>query len=377
MALREAMYRWCCCRKVPENTDRKASFIVRQKGSEVVSNISNAVTVSNGQVTTSSLKIAEVFGKKHCDVLRAIESLQVPDDFRKRTFAFSEYSAQNGIGKIVKYTMVVITRDGFTILVMGFTGAKAMQFKIAYLEEFNRMEAKLRELSAVPVQPELPLDSAPVPAGRFSALKYQGVEVIPADELRRRLGITRGQLGNWLHVHRPLVDGVDVFRISGVPDKLAFAMIKAGYPVNPNIISVNLYTRSGFAKAAARFVTVEPVSAPEPVPAPVPMLDIPLRDPKAPLREYHVTVSKEFLCDYSVTNLLAKLHKAGSDVEKEMIQAHFVRDLAWRFFPELTSEDRAALRELLAELQSEALTEEDRRAFEELREEALRMIRQQ
>lgn len=45
--------------------------------------------------------------------------------------------------------------------------------------------------------------------------------------------------------------------------------------------------------------------------------------------------------------------------------------------PELTSEDRAALRELLAELQAGALTDEDRRAFEELREEALRMIRQQ
>lgn len=45
--------------------------------------------------------------------------------------------------------------------------------------------------------------------------------------------------------------------------------------------------------------------------------------------------------------------------------------------PELTSEDRAALRELLAELQAGALTDEDRRAFEELRKEALRMIRQQ
>lgn len=37
MALREAVYRWCCCRKVPRNTDRKASFIVRQEGSEMIS----------------------------------------------------------------------------------------------------------------------------------------------------------------------------------------------------------------------------------------------------------------------------------------------------------------------------------------------------
>lgn len=216
----------------------------------MISNISNAVTVSNGQVTTSSLKISEVFGKKHCDVLRAIESLQVPDGFRKRNFALSEYSSQNGIGKTIKYPMYIITRDGFTLLVMGFTGAKAMQFKIAYLEEFNRMEAKLRELQAAPVQPELPMNA---PAEPFSPLKYKGIEVIPGGELRMRLGITEGQLGFWLHRYNPMIEGVDVFHINGVTDKLAFAMLKSGFTVSPNIISVTLYTRSGFVKAAARF----------------------------------------------------------------------------------------------------------------------------
>ena len=294
----------------------------------------SAVAVCNGAVRTTSLEVAKAFDKEHRNVCRDIEQIMVQVVGNSETLKIERFETtyKNNLGKDVKQRAYSLNKNAFMLLVMGFTGEKAMQIKIGFIKLFDLMEAKLRELQAVPVQPELPLDSAPVPAGRFSALKYQGVEVIPADELRRRLGITRGQLGNWLHVHRPLVDGVDVFRISGVPDKLAFAMIKAGYPVNPNIISVNLYTRSGFAKAAARFVTVEPVSAPEPVPAPVPMLDIPLRDPKAPLREYHVTVSKEFLCDYSVTNLLAKLHKAGYDVEKEMIQAHFVRDLAWRFF---------------------------------------------
>ena len=111
-----------------------------------VSTLSNAVAVSDGKVTTTSLKIAEVFGKLHKDVLKVIESLQVPDNFRERNFAPSEYTAQNGIGKTIKYPMYNITRDGFTLLVMGFTGAAAMQFKIAYLEEFNRMEAELRRM---------------------------------------------------------------------------------------------------------------------------------------------------------------------------------------------------------------------------------------
>ena len=112
------------------------------------------------------------------------------------------------------------------------------------------MEAKLRELQAAPVQPELPLNA---PAEPFSPLKYKGIEVIPGGELRMRLGITEGQLGFWLHRYNPMIEGVDVFHINGVTDKLAFAMLKSGFTVSPNIISVTLYTRSGFAKAAARF----------------------------------------------------------------------------------------------------------------------------
>lgn len=96
--------------------------------------LTNAVAVSDGKVTTSSLKIAEVFGKRHDDVMRTIESLQVPDDFKKRNFAELETPYQNGLGKEVKRKAYQITRDGFTLLVMGFTGAKAMEFKIAYLE---------------------------------------------------------------------------------------------------------------------------------------------------------------------------------------------------------------------------------------------------
>lgn len=214
------------------------------------SKLTNAVAVSDGKVTTTSLKIAEIFEKDHDKVIRAIESLQVPDNFKFSNFGVLEIPYKNGLGKTVLRKAYAITRDGFTILVMGFTGAKAMQFKIAYLEEFNRMEAKLRELQAAPVQPELPLNA---PAEPFSPLKYKGIEVIPGGELRMRLGITEGQLGFWLHRYNPMIEGVDVFHINGVTDKLAFAMLKCGFTVSPNIISVTLYTRSGFVKAAARF----------------------------------------------------------------------------------------------------------------------------
>lgn len=111
-------------------------------------NLEGLVTLNGTKPVTTSLRIAEVFGKKHCDVLRAIESLEIPEDFRKRNFASSGYQAQNGLGKTVNYKMYLITRDGFTLLAMGFTGKRAMQFKLAYINAFNEMERRLQNPSA-------------------------------------------------------------------------------------------------------------------------------------------------------------------------------------------------------------------------------------
>ena len=107
--------------------------------------VSNAVAVCNGKITTTSLKLAEVFGKEHKNVIRDIESLQVPEEWHKLNFEPMLYDAQVGNGAIRKNKAYTITRDGFTILAMGFTGARAMQFKLAYIEAFNAMERSLRE----------------------------------------------------------------------------------------------------------------------------------------------------------------------------------------------------------------------------------------
>ena len=90
--------------------------------------LSNAVAVSNGKVTTTSLKIAEVFGKLHKNVIRDIESLQVPDNWRKLNFEPSSATQKMPNGGTKNIPMYSITRDGFTLLVMGFTGKAAMQF---------------------------------------------------------------------------------------------------------------------------------------------------------------------------------------------------------------------------------------------------------
>lgn len=96
--------------------------------------------VNKEEVTVvTSLDIAETFEKRHADVLRDIEKMECSDEFRERNFALSSYkSAQNK-----SLPMYYITRDGFTLLVMGYTGDKAMRFKEAYIRQFNAMEKAL------------------------------------------------------------------------------------------------------------------------------------------------------------------------------------------------------------------------------------------
>ena len=104
----------------------------------------NAVKIINGKAVTTSRKIAEVFEKQHKDVLRVIRELDIPEDFGQRNFTPAEYEAVNNLGKAVKYPEYLITRDGFVILAMGFTGKKAMEFKVAYINAFNAMEEELK-----------------------------------------------------------------------------------------------------------------------------------------------------------------------------------------------------------------------------------------
>jgi len=91
------------------------------------------------------LRIAEYFSKAHKDVLKAISNLETTKDFQERNFSLSFYTRELPNGGSKKEPMYYITRDGFTLLAMGFTGKKAMQFKIAYINAFNEMEEMLQK----------------------------------------------------------------------------------------------------------------------------------------------------------------------------------------------------------------------------------------
>lgn len=97
------------------------------------------ISLHQGQPVTTSLKVAEVFGKQHKDVLRKIATLDCSKDFNERNFALVTY--QDGKGEArPAYEM---TKDGFIFVVMGFTGAKAAATKEAYINAVNWMAEQL------------------------------------------------------------------------------------------------------------------------------------------------------------------------------------------------------------------------------------------
>ena len=101
------------------------------------------VSVIDGQLTTTSRDIADCFGKRHDDVLKRIRSLDCTPEFRHRNFAEASYQVAGGQGATGTHTEYRITRDGFSFLCMGFTGAKAAQWKERYISTFNQMAEQL------------------------------------------------------------------------------------------------------------------------------------------------------------------------------------------------------------------------------------------
>ncbi|WP_448252885.1 Rha family transcriptional regulator [Ottowia oryzae] len=108
------------------------------------------LTVIDGRPTTTSLDVARHFGKRHDDVLKAVRNLlvELPED-HARNFSEMVVTIEIGSGARRESPAYRLTRDGFTLLAMGFTGKKALQFKLAYIAEFNRMEAALSSGAAL------------------------------------------------------------------------------------------------------------------------------------------------------------------------------------------------------------------------------------
>ncbi len=157
------------------------------------------VTNCDGVVTTLSTDVANVFGKRHCDVLRAVESiLKTTTEEHKRNFALVLTDVPIGHGATRKSKAYRLTRDGFTFLAMGFTGAKAQQFKWAYIDAFNKMEQtlareKLPHSARLDECNDYPLTEAQLVYIREFVKKHipQGYRTRAYSELRRTFNVRR------------------------------------------------------------------------------------------------------------------------------------------------------------------------------------------
>lgn len=117
-----------------------------------------SVSLHSGRPATTSRDVAKFFGKRHDNVVRSIQDLisNTPESFSALNFEAAEYTDEQGKQRL----MFILYRDGFMLLVMGYTGKKALAVKLAYIEAFNCMEA---ELAKRPRRKNIADDIVPAP----------------------------------------------------------------------------------------------------------------------------------------------------------------------------------------------------------------------
>lgn len=228
------------------------AFFMPGKGQKMTNSIlpQSAVTIVNGAVRTTSLEIAKAFDKMHRNVCRDIEQIipQVLDNSELLTFERFETTYRNNLGKDVKQRAYSLNKNAFMLLVMGFTGAKAMQIKICFINLFDRMERELIKLSQKMTQPELPLTDALPDMEKLFRVKYNGVPVVATQYLAEAFGMPRKQLYEVYRKHwKMFVDSVDVFRLKGLTGEIHKTIVDA-FSLAPGGRLVNLWTASGVRK---------------------------------------------------------------------------------------------------------------------------------
>ena len=141
------------------------------------------VIMRDRQAVTTSLQVAKVFNKKHKHVIEAInnkiQSAENSADYQKM-FVVGTYKDSQGR----TYPMYYMNRDGFTFIAFGFTGAKADQFKLKYIDAFNQMEKQLQQQKPLSLPEQI-------------SLIAKGYENLSADvkDIKDRMGLP----GNMAH----------------------------------------------------------------------------------------------------------------------------------------------------------------------------------
>lgn len=114
---------------------------------EPISTIIPEITIHDGRAVTTSLAVSAYFQKRHDHVMEKIRAVMADYDpgWRLPNFRETFYARENpNGGEGIATPMFELTRDAFVLIVMGFTGKKALQWKIDYINAFNKMEEELQ-----------------------------------------------------------------------------------------------------------------------------------------------------------------------------------------------------------------------------------------
>lgn len=212
--------------------------------------MSNLVEIMNNEVVTTSKQVAEVFGKPHNDLMKSIRSL-IKKDMGEISHMFIEDDTRDTYGRHQK--QYIMNRDGFTLLVMGFTGSKALEFKLKYIQAFNDMEKELKEKSRIDLsipsyQIDDPVQRALVWAEetRQNQLKLEEKELIIEEQKPK------------VEYHDDVLNADDLMTATQVAKSLGLSSAKAlneilndlkiQYKQSGNWVLYAKYTKKGYAK---------------------------------------------------------------------------------------------------------------------------------
>lgn len=136
------------------------------------------LSIHNGVVTTTSTQVAQFFGKRHDNVLRAIRVLLREGASADYLLNFEEMvvTRENPSGGTpISASAYRMNRDGFMLLAMGFTGKEALRWKLAYIAAFNRMEAELQKPAYDPARIELAHSLAAQAAAQVTQTVFEAI----------------------------------------------------------------------------------------------------------------------------------------------------------------------------------------------------------
>ena len=198
------------------------------------------VFARDGEVFCNSRDLADAFEKRHDNVIRDIDNLISQDGSSILRNLFVEQSSYHEAARkqVRSYDM---NRDGFTLLAMGFTGAKALKWKLRYIDAFNTMEKELRSRPVADLNDPATLRKylldysekvialeakvqaqAPDVAALERIAKSDGL--LTTTDAAKTLGIPPQKLFKWLDMHNW------TYRRPGNPERIAYqAKIQAGY----------------------------------------------------------------------------------------------------------------------------------------------------